>query len=163
MPAKKKAEVTRQRAVASKGGRKTQDENAKERKAKPTAPLKIPKSLNACVDLYDKIREERLALAKEVSALGEKESELREHLINKINKSDGAGVVGTRKRAIVVTDPVPVIEDEKKFGAFARRKGNEDLLVQKPNMKAIEERWEAGKKVPGVGTFNVVKLSLKKI
>lgn len=125
--------------------------------------FKIPKTLPECVDLYDQLREQRLAIQKQAEALGKQESELREHLINNISKSTSAGVIGKIKKAVVIVEPKPVVEDEAAYFKFAAKKGNEDLVVHKPDLKAIQERWDAGKTVPGVGKFNIVKLSLTKI
>lgn len=176
MATKKAAKKARERASASKGGRKAEkpDENIRKqaRKSKsenneveqrPTKKFKFPKSLSACVDKYDELKERRLAIQKQAQEVAEEESAYRQHLIDNISKSDAAGVIGKAKRAVVLVEPVPTIEDEVKFMKFARKKGNEDLVVERPNMKAISDRWEAGKVIPGVGKFNVVKLSLKKI
>ena len=67
--------------------------------------FKIPKSLSACADLYYTLRNERLAKANEVKPIQEKESAVREYLIENLPKSQTSGIAGklpvcgsTRKR-----------------------------------------------------------------
>jgi hypothetical protein len=127
------------------------------------AKTKIPKKLSECVDLYEAARRRRLEIQKEAQDYAELEGRLREHLIDSIPKSDAAGVTGRTHRVTVKVKQIPQIVDEAAFMKAARRKGNEDLLVEKPNMAAIQERWEAEKTVPGVGAFNAVSLSLNKL
>ena len=38
-----------------------------------------------------------------------------------------------------------------------------DLLNRALNAAAVQERWDAGKSVPGVGTFNAVTVSVNKL
>lgn len=166
--------VTKQRKVvrdAATGGFVSKAEAKKNPKGTVTETVtskrkgkefKIPKTLPECVDMYDQLREERLALQKQAAELGEREGKLREHLIDNISKTS-PGVIGSNKKVVVVVQPIPRVADEKAYFKFASRKGNEDLVKHVPDIKAIQERWDNGKTVPGVESFNVVKLSLTKI
>src|SRR5690606_15373877 len=88
------------KAAAKRDPKGTETEKVT-RKTK-VAALKMPKSLPACVDLYDALRAERLAIQKQAEEIGKKEAELREHLINNMSKADGSGVGGKLKKAVVV-------------------------------------------------------------
>lgn len=133
-------------------------------KGKDPSKVTIPKrDLGACVDLYEEARRRRLEIQGEAQSFAELESRLREFLIDNVGKSNTAGVTGRTHRVSVKVKSVPRIEDEAKFMAAAKRKGNEDLLKQTINDAAIRERWDAGKTIPGVGTFEVVSLSLNKL
>lgn len=125
--------------------------------------IKIPKKLNECVDLYEAARRKRLEIQQSAQEYAALEGRLREHLIDNVEKSDAAGVTGKTHRVTVKIKPIPRLADTDKFMKFAHKKGNEDLLTTTPNAKAIAERWEANKAVPGVETFNVVSLSLNKL
>lgn len=130
-----------------------------------TKVVKLPKDLAAVADMYKEARDARLAKAKEIESLAAKESLLREHLINNLPKSQAGGVQGKIARVEIVLSEIPTfdMEDEAardKFFKFAHRKGNEDLIVESMNAKAVKERWDAGKEVPGVIRFKVKKLSL---
>lgn len=127
------------------------------------AKMKMPTTLAAKADMLFVLQQQRFAAANALKSALEMESTLREFLINNISKSDASGVVGKRVRATIKTKQILTIENEEAYMKFANRKGNEDLLSHKPNMKAVEERWEDKKKVPGVGVFNVVSVSLNKL
>jgi hypothetical protein len=128
----------------------------------PRKPV-VPKNLAEAADMYHSVREARLALAKSVEPYQQFEGQLREYIIENLPKSKAGGIAGKIVRVEIVKKEVPQIKDEKKFEAFARKKGNEDLLVTRANAKAIGERWEAGKKIPGVEPFIVVSLSMHKL
>ena len=125
--------------------------------------VKFPKSLAVCADKYYQLREKRLAMQKEVDILKAEETAYCNHLIDSIPKSEATGVAGKICRVSVKTDKVPRVEDWDKFYAHIKKTGEFDLLGRSPTKAAIEARWESGKKVPGVGTFTTVKLSVSKL
>lgn len=125
--------------------------------------IKFPKSLAVCADKYYALREKRLAMQKEVDTVKAEETAYQEHLINSIPKSDATGVAGKVCRVSVKTDQVPRVEDWDLFYKHIKKTGEFDLLGRTPTKSAIEARWENGKKIPGVGTFTVVKLSVNKL
>ena len=57
----------------------------------------------------------------------------------------------------------PVVQDWDKFYANLKKKGEFDLLNRALNKRAVKERWEDGKTVPGVGTFKVTTVSVTKL
>lgn len=126
----------------------------------------IPKNLAAAADLYYSVRLERLAREKELEAEKEFENLLKEHLINNIPKSEATGVAGKLCRVSINTKTVPVVQDWEKFYEYVaknRSKGGFALLNRAVNAKAVSEIWDAGKQVPGVGSFNAVTLSVNKV
>jgi hypothetical protein len=136
--------------------------------------MKLPKSLGACVDLYHDMREKRLAEDKKVKAMKVEEQEICEHLINNISKKDEGGAVGKRFKAIVKNEDAYTVEDWDKFYAHIKKTGQFDLLNRALNQAAVKERVEEQRPArpkpgwkpklpPGVGTFNVTKLSVTKI
>ncbi len=129
-----------------------------------TKKFKVPDNLALCADLLYTTRQERLKLAKDLEVMEDQEKQLREHLINKLSKSKSSGIAGKGARASIYTDPIPVIQDEKAFGAHLHKTKQHDL-IQKPRLskEAITSRWENKEVVPGVGRFNVVKVSLEKV
>lgn len=125
--------------------------------------LKMPKTLAGCADALYQTKKDRLAAQKEIEPLAQFEKDLKEYLINNLPKSEARGVSGQQANAKIVTKDIPRVEDEKAFMAFAKKKGNEDLVKIVPNMEAIQERWEAKKTVPGVKAFTVVTVSSTKL
>lgn len=119
--------------------------------------------LGAIADLLYAKKAERTELNRQVAAIEQLEVALRERLIQESSKSEGTGAVGKVARATVYTEPEPQLESPDDFYAYVKRTGEFDLLQRRLNGKAIKERWAAKKKVPGVGTFNVVKVSLEKL
>jgi hypothetical protein len=129
-------------------------------------PIKLPKSLPACADLYYETRQKRLALQKEVDALQEQETEIKNHLIDSVPKTDASGVMGKTVRITVVTKKRPQVEDWDAFYEYVaknRTKGSFALMNRAVNSSAVKEIWEAGKVVPGVTSYNVVDISVNKL
>lgn len=178
---KKEIAVQRGRAAAKKVAKKAVDKppfkHAKPAKPKPEVKakaekvavkvnkkaLKVPKSLAACADALYETKAARLAAQNEIKPLAQFETDLKNYLVDNLPKSQAEGISGKVSNAKIVRKEIPKIEDEKKFLAFAKKAGNEDLLKIVPNMEAIQERWENNKAVPGVGKFTVVTVSSTKL
>lgn len=127
------------------------------------APTKIPKNFGAVADLLYITREDRLALSKAVQALEDYEKSLKAHLIENMSKKDSTGASGHRARAQIVMEPQPQVQDWDEFYKHIKKKGEFDLLNRAVNRAAVKARWENGKEVPGVGSFNVAKVSVTKL
>ena len=124
---------------------------------------KIPKTLAGCADALYTAKNERLELQKStMEPLTKYEKELKAHLIDNLPKSKAEGISGSVANVKVVKKEIPIVEDEKKFLAYANKKGNEDLLKIGVNMEAVNARIEEGKKIPGIGIFHAVTLSVTK-
>ena len=119
--------------------------------------------LASAVDEYYQVREDRLAAEKVAKKIQERETELKNFLIDSISKSDSLGVCGQIRRATVVTQVVPQLVDFDALITHCRRRNEWDLIRHAISETAVKERWAAGKQVPGVGEFTVVKLSLTQI
>lgn len=70
------------------------------------------------------------------------------------------GVTGKVGRVEVKSKEIASVEDWEKFYANIKKKGEFDLLNKAVNQKAVKERWEQGKEVPGVGKFVKKVISL---
>jgi hypothetical protein len=124
---------------------------------------RIPNTLAACGDLLYQLREERLAMQAKVDAIAAHESVLKDHLINSLPKDDATGVRGKVAQVVINTKSVPTAQDWTKIQAYIRKNDAFDLLQRRLNDAAVMERIEHGKKVPGVGTYNVVSVSCTKL
>lgn len=125
--------------------------------------FKIPKRLGACADKLYETRLARLKLQKEVEALAAEESALKEHFINTLPKSDALGVSGKLARVTIKKKEVPRVENWDKFYKYLQKTGSFELLGRRLNSAAVLERWEDGKKVPGVDHFTAVTVSMNKV
>jgi hypothetical protein len=131
--------------------------------AKKAPVFKIPKTIGAVADLLYSTREERLALAKDVASLQERENLLREHIINTLPKSEATGAAGKLARVTVVNDEVPQVKDWDELYKFISRTKSFELLNRALSKSAATERLAAGKKIPGVEMFPIVKVSINKV
>lgn len=127
------------------------------------AEIKIPKTLGACADRLYALKALKSAAQKAVDALAEEESAIKNHLIENLPKSEASGVAGKVARAMIITQNVPQVKDWDAFYEHVRKTKSFDLLQRRVSDAAVKERWENGKKVPGVETFTVVKVSLNKL
>lgn len=128
--------------------------------------LKIPKNLAQAVDLYYQKRQDRLALQKQVTEMEEEEQLLKSHLIENIPKSEATGIAGKLARISITVKTIPQVTDWDAFYAYIaknRSKGAFAMLNRAVNAKAVSEVWDAGKEVPGVGTFTAKSLSINKL
>jgi len=123
----------------------------------------VPKNPGACADLLYKTREKRLQATKIVDELKEQETKIKDYLIATLPKSDSTGVAGKFAMVRVVVEQIPQVEDRDLFYAHIKKTGSFELLTRALNRKSVEERWLAGKKVPGVGTYTNVKVSSTKL
>lgn len=123
----------------------------------------LPDSLGPCVDLYKEVSELRLAMQKEVDAVKARESEIKQHIIDNLSKSDDTGVAGKKYRAQIVTKTAATVADWDKVWQFIRDNDRTDLVQKRINDKAVKEIWEAGEQVPGVEKFNSVDVSVRKV
>lgn len=123
----------------------------------------LPKSkMGSLVDEYRDIKELRLAASKVVEAIEDEEKRILNHIIENVD-ADSNGVMGLRYKAEVKREQRPTVEDWEKFYAHVKKTGAFDLLQRRLNDAAVKERLEDKKGVPGVGTFQVKKLSVTKI
>lgn len=146
--------------------KKTEDAAAKLAKAVaalPKAKYKFPKTLAACADRYADLKDSRLAAQKDVDKIEEEEKALKEHLIALLPKVDASGISGKHHRVTVKVKHIPTIEDPTLFYAGVAKKKAWDLLQRRLSESAVQERWDAGETIPGVGTITVYTLSLNKL
>jgi len=129
---------------------------------KVRAPVKIPKTLGATVDLLYTIQQARKAKQKEADDLETDEKALKTYLIETLPVSDASGVTGKIAHVKIETKKVPTTTDWDAFYKYVLKTKDFSLLQKRLGDAAIKERWDAGKKVPGVDVFNVKTVSVTK-
>ena len=102
-------------------------------------------------------------MQKEIDTLSAQETQLKNYIIDTLPKSDASGVAGKLCRVSVVTKKVPQVKDWDAFYKHIKKSGEFELLSRSIGKAAIEERWEAGKKIPGVESFDVTTVSMNKV
>lgn len=123
--------------------------------------LRIPKSMGACADLLFDVRQQRLTAQKVVDEFKEQEKLLTDHIIDNLPKGD-RGAIGKHHQVSVYTDAIPRAADWDAIYKFIKRNNAFELLQRRLSDTAVKERWDDGKQIPGVESFNVVKVSLTK-
>jgi hypothetical protein len=129
--------------------------------AKPK-PFVMPTEIGACADLLYRLKAERATLASQVKALEEREALIKNYIIETLPKTS-TGVSGRVAHARVVTREVPRVEDWDLFYKYILKTKDFSLLQRRVGEKAVEERWEAQKQVPGVTPFTLVSVSITKV
>ena len=130
---------------------------------KPPEPeFRLPDTLGACADLLHDIREERYRLQKLVAAQEAKETLIEEHIIRTLSDTEG-GAIGLRYKAVKERKSRPVVRDWGEFWKYVLKNKATEFLQRRVSDGAIQERWDAGKKIPGVEPFTYIKLSLTKV
>lgn len=146
----------------TKAKAKAAEPKAEGRKAKKP-DIKFPKSLGLCADAYYELREKRKAAERIAAEIKRDEDAYKEHLISSIPKGDLSGVKGKLCGVTVVNDDVPQVEDWDAFYKYLAKTKEFDLMQRRLSAEAVELRWAQGKKVPGVKSFKVTKLSVSKL
>lgn len=125
--------------------------------------FKIPKKIGAIADMLYSTRQERLEVNRVVEEFKERETQLKDYIIENLPKSDATGASGKLANVRVVNDSQYRVEDWDLFYAHIKKTGHFDLLNRAINQTAIGERFENGKPVPGIGTYVITKVSVTKV
>lgn len=128
--------------------------------------MAIPKTIGACADKLYKLREKRYELSRQIKEIEAEEAELKEYVINSLNKQESAGVSGKIANVRVKAENVPVVEDWEAFYKYVARTKSFDMLQRRINTKAVRERIEDKKDFAskaGIGSFTTVSVSITKL
>lgn len=132
-----------------------------------TNPLEVgaplPKSMGRCADLYNDVRQLRLAMDKEVEAVKARESEIREYIISNLSKSADTGAAGLRYRAQIVMKDSPRATDWQALWGYIAKHNRFDLLQKRLGEKAVMDTLADNVKIPGVEVVHVPDVSITKI
>ncbi len=124
---------------------------------------KFPKTMGACADRLYLLKTKRAEAQRVADELKAEESALKEHVIETLPKSEASGVAGKVARVTVINKEVPQVSNWDLLYKHIKKTGQFELLGRRLSATAINERWEAGKEVPGVGHFKATTISLNKI
>lgn len=125
--------------------------------------IKLPTNPGDLADRYHELRERRLAidrLAAEAKAL---ETSCYEALKVALNKAGLTSAGGKHHCATLVSKRVANVKDWEAFYGYIKKHNAFELLQRRPSMKAIEERWDAKKEIPGVAAEVITELSITKL
>ena len=83
---------------------------------------------------------------------------LKAELVEKLTQAGSNSTGFDAIRYWIETESEPQIENVQDLYAHIQKTGEFELLYRRINPKSVKERWEQGKKVPGVAAFPVTKL-----
>lgn len=121
------------------------------------------KKVGEAVDLLDKMRDRRKALAAKVEEMKREEDAMEDQIFAQFSKQELEGARGRRAQASIGRHDYPTAEDWEKTDAYIIKTKSLDLLQRRLSVEAVRERWKDGVDVPGVGKFTKVTLHLSKI
>ena len=130
----------------------------------PSKPSKftIPKTFGACADKLYALQEERAKLNRQAEAVEAHEKAIKAYLIEKLPKDD-TGAAGHVARVEKYVKVVPRADDWDKIYDHIRKTGNFALLQKRLGETAIKEIWDENKNVPGIVSFQLYAISVKKV
>jgi hypothetical protein len=115
------------------------------------------------VDIYQRTRDERLALQKRVDAIHEHEKAYAASILTTLRDQEAPVMGGSTHQCTRKVQNEPTVEDWDTLYWHIHATSEWDLLHKRLSAAAVKERWELGEEVPGVGSFPVEKLSLTKL
>jgi hypothetical protein len=127
-----------------------------------------PKSMAAAADLLYATVQDRLVIQKQAEAKAKIETALKTYIINNLPKSEASGIAGKKARVTLGKKVVPQVQDWNALYGYIVKGYKKDpgvfsLLQRRLGDGAVKEIWEAGKEVPGVGTFETITVSINKL
>lgn len=124
----------------------------------------VPNSIGACADFYHDVRELRLSMDKKVKEVHARETELREHIINNLSKSEDTGAAGQRYRAQITSKTKFNVLDWGIVTAWIRKNNRFDMLQKRLSDTAVKDFVESdGRLLPGTEKISVPDVSITKI
>lgn len=130
-------------------------------KYEPGGP--IPSSPGRVADLYKEVEDLAREMQRETDVVKQRASELKEHLIQTLSKSDDTGAAGLRYRAQIKTVTKPKPTDWDAIYKFIVDNDRFDFLQKRLSDRAVMDMIEAGEKVPGVERIHIPTVSITKI
>ena len=122
--------------------------------------FKLNKSLGSRADLLKQVDELASVENKKIAALEKFVSKLKQWFIENLPAEDSTGVSGKIGKVAITRSDVATVNDWSKFQAYIIKNKAFELMNKAVNQKAIRERWEQGKQIPGVEKFQRKKVSL---
>ena len=122
----------------------------------------ISSHLPDLINSYISVRAQRLILDKEAARIKELEDELHTTIVTKFREGDitAQGASNGLVKMTTLIEPKVQAEDWPIVWEYIRETGDFSLLHKRITATAVQERWEAGEEIPGVGRMTKYKLSV---
>lgn len=123
----------------------------------------IPKTIGRTADLFKEVAALRIKMEKEVKKVKARETELKNHMIDNLSKSEDQGAVGLLYRVQLTEKLKPKADDWEKIYDYIVENDRFDLLQKRLGDRAVLDIFEeTGKMPPGIGKFNAIDISVTK-
>lgn len=128
------------------------------------APVKTPrkiKGIGPAIDELFELRSRKQELESQIKAIEAEYAEIEESLLAKLKAEGTDKGAGKRASVSVSTTTVGNLEDADKFFAYVKKTGYFHLLQRRLSDPAIRELMASKGSIPGVTTFDKVRLNLR--
>lgn len=98
----------------------------------------------------------------ELRELKQHRAKLETRLLRSFDKEDIHGCTGRRGKAFIQSTDFPRVEDRVKLDRYVLKKRALDLFTSRVSVQAWKDRIDDGEKVPGVGVFTRIRVSIRK-
>ncbi len=127
----------------------------------PARPLRKIKGIGPAIDDLFKLREKKRELESEIKKIEDEYAEIEEALLAKLKVEGTDKGAGKFASASVSTTVVGSLADADKFFAYVKKTGYFHLLQRRLSDPAIRELLASKGSIPGVTTFDKVRLNLR--
>ena len=122
--------------------------------------MTISSHLPDIVDAYIFTRTQRLALDKQVKEVKEHEDMLKDAIISKYKEANINTLGSTNGIVKLTITKEPEATDWPALYAYIQQTGDFSLLHKRVTAAAVKEQTDAGMTLPGIGWYDVPKLSV---
>lgn len=122
---------------------------------------KLPKNVGAAADGLWKLQERYSLMLVKAEALKKAVTTYKQAMLKTFRKAELKVAGGKHGLVTLVDRDEPIIEDYMALWAYARKQNAPELFQKRLSVDAVRERWNAGKKIPGVGKFHNVFIQVR--
>ncbi len=123
---------------------------------------KLGAKIDELFSLEKRVADENARLRAKLAPIEEKIKTLEAEILNNFTAAEIGGASGKLATAERKTIAVPAVKDWDAFYRYIAKNRAFELLHRRVSTTAWAERVDAGVKIPGVDTFRVIKLSVRK-
>lgn len=127
----------------------------------PAKTLRKIKGIGPAIDDLFELRKRKQELEAQIKKVEGEYSEIEEALLAKLKAEGTDKGAGKRASVSVSTTTVGNLEDADKFFAYVKKTGYFHLLQRRLSDPAIRELLTSKGSIPGVTTFDKVRLNLR--
>lgn len=127
----------------------------------PAKPLRKIKGIGPAIDELFELRSKKQELEKQIKDIEADYGEIEEALLAKLKAEGTDKGAGKRASASITKTVVGNLADADKFFAYVKKTGYFHLLQRRLSDPAIRELLASKGSIPGVTTFDKVRLNLR--